>query len=238
MLKSDILNIIYDQYDQWARRFAVACQPACPVCCTQNVTMTAVEGEEILRYIQHQGLAKWLGDILGASGQTTPPMVTTNQFAAACLAGQETNSDWPANQTSCPFLSGGLCRIYAARPFACRLFLSTRRCQPGGEAEMPAGYPGVATAICQIIEHLSQRGYWGNMSDVLLALLARPAYQEIARHVAPDKMATARARLLIAQPLPGFLLDEEESSLASPLITAIFAREVNGKKVETILGGG
>ncbi|MDR0477994.1 MAG: hypothetical protein LBH14_08710 [Desulfobulbaceae bacterium] len=105
MLKSDILHIIYEQYHHWAQRFTVACRPACPVCCTQNVTMTAVEGEEILAYALGQGLAQWLGDTLTACGQTTPPPMTTNQFAAACLAGQETNPVWPANQMPCHFLT-------------------------------------------------------------------------------------------------------------------------------------
>lgn len=237
MPQSEVLHIIYDEYHRWARRFAVACRPACPVCCTQNVTMTAVEGEEILDYALRQGLEEWLGDTLAAIEQAPPPPMTINQFAAACLAGQEVSDQWPANHRPCPFLGDGLCRIYEARPFACRLFLSSRPCQPGGEAEMPEAYPGVASAICQVIEHLGQRRHWGNMADVLLALLTRPAYQTISRRVSPDKIAAARSRLLIAQPLPGFLLDEEEASLASPLFTAIFEREVGGKTIRAILDG-
>ncbi|MDR0477995.1 MAG: hypothetical protein LBH14_08715 [Desulfobulbaceae bacterium] len=103
---------------------------------------------------------------------------------------------------------------------------------------MPASYPGVASAICQVIEHLGQRRYWGNMTDVLVALLAQPAYQAIACRLPPDKIAAAGDRLLIAQPLPGFLLDEEEFSLASPLLAAILDSEVNGKTIRTILDGG
>ena len=238
MPRSDILHVIYDQYDQWARRFAVACRPACRACCTQNVTMTAVEGEEILRHALRQGMETWLGDTLAAVERPTPPSMTTNQFAAACLAGKETSQEWPTNHKPCPFLDDGLCRIYAARPFACRLFLSTRRCQPGGQAEMPTAYAGVASAICQVVEHLGQRRCWGNMVDVLLSLLTLPAYQTIARRVSSDEIATARGRLLIAQPLPGFLLDERETSLASPLLAAIFDSEVGGKTVGAILGGG
>jgi hypothetical protein len=164
--------------------------------------------------------------------------MTTNQFAAACLCGQESEHTWPENQAPCPFLADGLCRIYAARPFACRLFVSTSRCQPDDAATMPADYAGVASAICQVIEHLGQRQYWGNMADVLLALLLRPEYEEIARFVAPKKAMAARARLLVAEPLPGFLLDEREAALAAPLFDAIFASQADGKTVGVILNGG
>jgi len=237
MLKSAILDIIYDQYGQWARQFAVACRPACRICCTQNVTMTAVEGEKILSYALRQGLAEWLGKTLAEAAAAQPPPFTTNQFAAACLAGREMKEEWPENSKPCPFLDHDLCRIYAARPFACRLFLSTGRCPPGGEAEMPPAYPGAASAICQIIEHLGQRRPWGNMLDVLLALLPHPAYREIARLVPPDKIAAARDRLLAAAPLPGFLLDDAEQALAAPLFEAIFQHQVGGKTVATILNG-
>jgi len=237
MFKPAILDIIYDHYDGWARQFAVACRPTCRVCCTQNVTMTAVEGEKILGYALRQGLAEWLGATLAEADALQPPPFTTNQFAAACLAGREMKEEWPENRAPCLFLDHDLCRIYAARPFACRLFLSTGRCQPGGEAEMPAAYPGAASAICQIIEHLGQRRPWGNMLDVLLALLPHPAYREIARLVPPEKIATARGRLLAAAPLPGFLLDDEEEALAAPLLDGIFQSQVEGKTVAAILNG-
>jgi Fe-S-cluster containining protein len=200
--------------------------------------MTAVEGEEILRHALHQGLAGWLGETLATATEAQPPPLTTNQFAAACLATEKIEENWPENRQPCPFLANNLCRIYAARPFACRLFLSGERCLPGGEAEMPTAYSGVAVAIGQIIEHLGQRQYWGNMLDVLLALLPRPEYQKIACFVLPERIAEARGRLLAAQALPGFLLDEEEAALAAPLFEAIFQSRVDGKTVEVILNGG
>ncbi|HBT97587.1 MAG TPA: hypothetical protein DEB25_08160 [Desulfobulbaceae bacterium] len=238
MQKAAILNIIYDRYDEWARQFAVVCRPSCRTCCTRNVTMTTVEGEEILRYALRQGLEKWLGEALNSTVETAPPPVTTNQFAAACLAGQEIEPEWPANQAPCPVLADDLCRIYTVRPFACRLFVSSQRCRLDGAAVMPAAYTGVVSAICQLIEHLGQRQYWGNMADILLALVTRPGYEKIAYFVAPEKITAARNRLLVAEPLPGFLLDEREAALAAPLFNAIFHSEAGGKTVETILNGG
>jgi len=200
--------------------------------------MSAVEGEEILRFVLRQGCSQWFGETLASAVCATPPRVTTNQFAAACLSEREVDEEWPKNSAPCLFLTDDLCRIYEARPFACRLFLSTSRCQPDDAAAMPAAYPGVASAICQVIEHLGQRQYWGNMTDVLLALLARPEYEDIARFVAPDKITVARGRLLIAEPLPGFLLDDKETALAVPLIDAIFESQVSDKTVATLLDGG
>jgi len=238
MKKTDILDIIYDRYDQWVRQFTVVCRPACRTCCTQNVTMTAVEGEEILDYARREGLGEWLGETLVNAAETEPSPMTTNQFAAACLCGQETECTWPANRAPCPLLADDLCRIYEARPFVCRLFVSTRHCLTEGAATMPDGYAGVASAICQVIEHLGQRQYWGNMADVLLALLARPEYEDIARTVAPKKITEARAKLLVAEPLPGFLLDEREAALAAPLFNAISQSVIDGKTVGAILNGG
>ncbi len=38
---------------------------------------------------------------------------------------------------------------------------------------MPQSYLGSVTAVSQIIEHLGQKEYWGNMLDVLPALMHR-----------------------------------------------------------------
>ena len=48
-MKQQILFTIYDIFDQWNSDLDKACQRGCSGCCTQNVTITAVEGEAILR---------------------------------------------------------------------------------------------------------------------------------------------------------------------------------------------
>ncbi|MDR3090407.1 MAG: YkgJ family cysteine cluster protein [Desulfobulbaceae bacterium] len=242
MPKRAILRLIYERYADWAAQFSAACRPACHICCTRNVTISAVEGEEILRYILEQGLERWLVERLARVGPVAPPPLTTNEFALACLEGREVADDWPKNQWPCPFLEDALCRIYPARPLACRFLLSAQICASDTAALAPAGYPGAATALCQIIEHLGQNDHWGNMLDVLPVLAARRPFQTVA-HLPADRLTSrlsgqaATTRLRRAKPLPGFLMDEQEAALAAPLLTTIFHSEIDGKSVEDILNG-
>jgi Fe-S-cluster containining protein len=213
MLKSTILQIIYNRYEEWAKQFAVACRPSCCACCTQNVTITAIEGEEILRYVKQQGMEQWIGTKLSRTRPVTPPPMTTNEFARACMENRDIDLDQPANLAPCPFLENGLCQIYPVRPFGCRLFISSVTCSASQPAVVPESYLGAVTAVSQLIEHLGQKEYWGNMLDVLPALLDIVEYQNIALYVDTALSATARIRTLTAQPLPGFLLDEQEATL-------------------------
>ena len=102
---------------------------------------------------------------------------------------------------------------------------------------MPESYLGAVTAVCQVIEHLGQKEYWGNMLDVLPALMDISENQSIAVHLNTIYCSQARLRTLTAQPLPGFLLDEKEAELAAPLLNEIFATQIEGKSVEDILNG-
>ena len=64
-LKEDILQNIYEAFAEWSAGFSFACTKNCAACCTQNVTMTAVEGEAIHRLIRENGYESWreLGEI-------------------------------------------------------------------------------------------------------------------------------------------------------------------------------
>jgi hypothetical protein len=52
-------------------------------------------------------------------------------------------------------------------------------------------------------------------------------------------MTSGRGNLpsLVAAPLPGFLLDDEEDALAAPLLEAIFQSRIGGRTVAAILNG-
>ena len=237
-LKEEILLSIYEAFGEWSAGFSFACGKNCAACCSQNVTMTAVEGEAIHRLIRENGRESWLARNLQLKGETCRPRMTTNDFASACLGkGEDVQPEQYGNMSPCPFLENGCCQIYEVRPFSCRCFASEQRCLAGTSALLPEYYLSASTAVMQIIEHLGQGEYWGNMLDVLSALCDLPENRSVATLLPPSFADQARVQLVKARPLPGFLLLEDEREKITPLLDAIFTRKVGGKTVESILNG-
>jgi Fe-S-cluster containining protein len=237
-MKQQILKVIYNSFDDWASDDNWACQKGCASCCTQNVTITALEGEVVLNYIIAEGREEWLMDRLQGELSPQRPQQTLNSFARSCMAGENTETPDQTSFSPCPFLDQNCCSIYPARPFNCRCFLSLHSCSPDRPALISEEYLAASTAVNQLIEHLGQREYWGNMLDVLPSLLDISAYRSISNRLF-DKTAIVRARVntLVAQPLPGFMLSEEDFEKVSPLLENIFTQQVDGKTVKDILNG-
>lgn len=53
-MKEEVLLRIYAAFEEWVDE-DLACKKGCATCCTQNVMITAVEGEVIHRFIREQG---------------------------------------------------------------------------------------------------------------------------------------------------------------------------------------
>jgi len=236
-MKQQILFTIYDIFDRWNSDLEKVCHRGCSGCCTQNVTITAVEGEAILRYLLAEDKVFWLAEKLASPRTHQPPKMTTNDFAASCLEGRDIEPGDHHNLAICPFLEKDLCGIYPVRPFGCRLFISRQICSARRPALVSDGYFETATAVTQLIEHLGQKEYWGNMLDVLPALLDISEFKEIGDHLDTAQLRQARMQTLTAKPLPGFLFSEEHAETVSTLLHSIFAAEVEGKMVENILNG-
>lgn len=238
-MKDQVLQAIYTAFEEWSRGLAAVCGPACSHCCTDNVTITAQEGVAILRYVTAKGFAGWFAEALAGAGSHQQFGMTTNDFALACLEGREADPGASGIPGTCPFLDQNrLCRIYPVRPFACRLFASAKLCAANQPALMPEYYFEAATAVTQLIEHLGQKEYWGNMLDVLPALLDIGEFREIGFLLPPGMSLAARLRTLTARPLPGFLLSEEHGEKVSGLLETIFrTRMIDGNTVEDILNG-
>jgi len=221
-MKQLILKRIYSLFDSWSSQIAFACQKGCATCCTQDVTMTAVEGDLISGFITLQNKQQWLAEILlqGLPGHHLA--CTTNEYARACLEGDGIDPGGGAFNKICPFLEKEFCTIYQVRPFSCRVFASKETCRKGVSASLPDYYLSGATAVSQIIEHLGQGGRWGNMLHVL-------ALQTT------DNVSQIEQRCRTAQPLPGFLIGETDYPFVAPLIEQIFSAEINGRKIEDIL---
>ncbi len=233
-MKEKVLLGIYEEFEKWATE-DLACKKGCAACCTQNVLMTAVEGDLIHRFIREQGKMEWLAARLQEKAPTKRPEMTTNGFAASCFKGENVEPDSYGSSEPCPFLEDDCCAIYEVRPFSCRCFASTETCSPDVPAVIVDSYLSASTAVMQIIEHLGQEEYWGNMLDVLLSLCDLPENRKYVGLLPASLSDQARAQIVKALPLPGFLLLEEEMKKVEPLLLAIFAHKVDEKSIEDIL---
>lgn len=239
-MKHLVLDGIIDTFEKWQTQqpnLLSACKKGCSTCCTQNVTITALEGEKILRYILENGKERWFAERLFHKRSHTPAQYTTNEFAKACLEQRDLEQNPTETSAPCPFLEGQLCSIYPVRPFSCRLFISTTVCDKNKVAQVPDYYLEASTAVSQLLEHLGQKEYWGNMLDVLPALLDISEFMKIGAESNQTLIMHARLQTKSAQPLPSFLLSEENSGKVTHLLESIFCLEVEGKTVEDILNG-
>ncbi len=166
------LREVYNVYDAFCSDLTVACQRGCAACCTQNVTITTLEGYEILRHLVSNGKTELLERVRDTAHiRRLQPAVSTNELADLCMKGETLpEEDEEYTQMACPFLSDSECLIYEERPFGCRCFFSKRVCKPGTSAEAEPFLITVNTVFLQLIEHIDKEGLFGNMTDVLLFL--------------------------------------------------------------------
>jgi Fe-S-cluster containining protein len=233
-LKEEVLRGVYEEFEEWIAEESV-CQKGCAACCTQNVLITAVEGELIHRFIRDQGREEWMATKMQNKGSTEKVQITTNSFAASCLQGEDVVPESYGNEGACPFLEDNCCSIYDVRPFSCRCFISEKVCNPEVPAVIGETYLSASSAVMQIVEHLGQGEYFGNMFDVLLALCDLPENKTLMRLLPASLSNQGRAKVTKALPLPGFLLVEEEMEKVQPLLEAIFGHKIGDRSIEDIL---
>lgn len=210
-----MLESLYQIYADWVAGLPFVCRQGCAACCTQSVTMTSGEGAVMVAFLEKIGQrtaaeAALAGVHLPAVSAAGRPAMTTNQFAASCLAREELPWAEPAawNFAPCIFLAHDSCSIYPARPFGCRSFGSFVPCEQAGTAELPGMLLTVNTVMLQVIEHLySNGGWWGNMNDILRQQLGQ-------------EKATG-ADLRPAVPVPGFLLEPAEKQTILALLDRV-----------------
>lgn len=233
-MKKQILKIIYSAFDSWSAQFDLACRKGCPICCTQDVSITAPEGELLFDFIIKEFGPERLLKKLDGNLLHWPLSQTTNEYAKACLAGKEIAIKEERRGGVCPFLDNNVCSVYEARPFSCRCFASTRVCSSNTNALLPSEHLSAATAVSQIIEHLGQFSLWGNMLDILYLQAAASSTMKIDDNE-QENIKRARSNCLKAQPLPGFLIEEGVAERVIPLLEQIFETRVGSKTVEDIL---
>jgi Fe-S-cluster containining protein len=217
--KLDILHQLYDIYDSFSTPLSVACVRGCAACCTQNVTMTTLEGYRIVEHLISTGqlnLFQRLGQ--SAHQERFQPTVTTNELAAICMQGEnlpEEECNWP--QAACPFLSNNECLIYLERPFGCRCFFSTQRCEAIACALVDPFLVTVNTVFLQFIEHIDSHGLFGNMTDILLFLQSETQQKRYEINVSLNHLGG----LSVNRSIPALLVPREHQLRIQPILQKI-----------------
>lgn len=236
-LKNNILEIIIKKFTQWTAKETFFCHKGCSLCCTRNVMITAVEGRYIYNYILQQKKAKWLADKLLQVTMSQKINLTINGFARLCLEKKEINEDdagWRTEE-SCPFLEENCCTIYTVRPFACRSFASTEDCHASDTAQISERLLVINTVTMQLLEHLGQKEYWGNMLDVLVALAGNKENKDVKKYINNDeKIESAINNTLTAEPVPGFLVKPDEAEEVAQYLHTVFSEKVGARTIEQI----
>ncbi|MEE4242620.1 MAG: YkgJ family cysteine cluster protein [Desulfopila sp.] len=238
LIKNTILEVIYTQFSKWSASADYCCSPGCSSCCTRNVSITALEGHRILEYIQNQKTAGWFAGRMNPLQPLPSPRQTINEYIAAILNGDEDAAPPAVDfQEHCPFLENEMCAIYPVRPFSCRCFYSTTPCALQQTATVPDSHLYVSMAMQQIIEHLGQFDWWGNMIEVIAVLSRNPEYQKITAQLDnPELLKQAPQIVRRAKPLPGFVVPAEQES-TSKLIQSVFSTRLAETTIEEILNG-
>ncbi len=239
-VKKQLTLIIREEYQHWftAQNISLKCAKRCATCCSMNVKITSIEGELIYDFIKEHGREEWFTQVLKRVQAGEKVTQTTNDFARECLAGNGNTTIDTAGKGTCLFLENNMCSIYDVRPFSCRCFVSTILCADESTAEVDQIILTASTVMMQLLEHVAQREYWGNLQDVLLSLSDLPVNKSVCKYFTDRTLdMQARARVLSGQPIPGFLLDDEDYDAVMVLLEKIFNKTLNGKRIEDILNG-
>lgn len=211
----DALSLVYDAWDEASRDWSLACHSGCPVCCSDRLALTTLEGRALARALEQAGQADLLAQAasLPVSMEHLPP-ATINTIARLCLA---QGADPPAEPeapawAACPLLKDGLCAAYAARPLGCRVMVSRRPCRADGSALADPWWLTLATALLQVVEHLDLGGGYGLLPQALAVANGRTAQG-----------------LLPCQALPGIPAPDEHQARLQEVLDRLFRQPVQGR---------
>lgn len=235
--KIDLLHMIYRHAGEF-HGTGWACKKRCSACCTQSVTMTTLEGQEIVGFLKKRGSTDVCETVSKVAGDINIPKMTTNRFASLCIDeddSQDLKEEGSWNFSSCMFLRDGCCSIYEVRPFSCRCLLSRTPCSEQGYAVMDPVTITLNTVFQQLIEHIDQGGYWGNLIHVVGALLVDtdPACQQ--------EEEQCFSKLLPCNPLPGFVISPDEQMEVKRVVDRLFfssmGKETFGATMQEVVAG-
>lgn len=209
-----LLKKLYGLFHSFTESETIACKLGCSHCCTQNVTLTSLEGLYLLES-PDTDLAPFKDGLQTArTGGAFRPEVTINQIAQLCIENQPVPEETPdPGAGPCPLLTKNRCAVYEVRPFSCRCMMSAVQCRPSGSAEMKERWITAGTLFQQVIEHLDAGGWFGNLSDILWHL-----YTDEARETFMiDRIQPPPIGLLQNRPIPAVMIPPEQRDFFQPL---------------------
>ncbi|MBT4363156.1 MAG: hypothetical protein HN931_02215 [Desulfobacterales bacterium] len=216
--KLKILDRIYDLYNNYTATVNIVCKKQCADCCTDNVTMTTIEGYKILKFLESENLYDYFEIISTNSGKNRyRPKITTNRLAELCMQGKEVPQDeigeiWG----TCPLLKDNECLIYPVRPFGCRCFVSETICSEEGQAQVDPFTLSVNNVFLQYIEHIDQRGFTGNFADIMLFL---ESGQNLKSYI--NGFSQPTEEIVPNYPLKVLPVPPEDQSRIQPMVKAL-----------------
>ncbi|MBU4209520.1 MAG: hypothetical protein KKD12_07625 [Proteobacteria bacterium] len=223
--KLEVLDRIYKIYDAFTDSLELACQRYCSTCCTRNVIITSIEGYKIADHLIENGKSELFKKIKDESYKKRfRPIITTNKIADLCIQGKELpDEEIDSSWGNCPLLINDECPIYMVRPFNCRCMVSKTNCVD--KAEMDPFVLTVNNVFLQYIEHIDQRGFSGNFTDVLLFMESednRKNYSmEVLKEIGKD--------LIKNMPMPLLLVPPEHKQQIKPIINSLQTIKVRRK---------
>jgi Fe-S-cluster containining protein len=212
----DALARIYHVLSDTLENKALACHRGCSPCCTQNVAMTTLEGYQIITHLDQPQKADLL-DRLSALADTPArlPKSSINELARQCTDHTAVSEKEDTKGGGrCPLLQGDICTIYAVRPLACRMMVSTKDCRMTGFARMDPFFLSAGNVFMEFTEHIDSNGWTGNLVDVLSYLLI-----EKNRHsYETGTINKGSSRMLSNHPLTVLMVPPEHRRQITPIL--------------------
>ncbi|MBU3947413.1 MAG: hypothetical protein KJ882_09985 [Proteobacteria bacterium] len=212
------LNKIFNVYTEFADTINTACKKYCSVCCTRDVIMTSVEGYKIIGHILSEDKIHLFERIKASSAlKRFQPKITINGLADLCKEEDDLPEVIKTLIGKCPLLINNTCSVYPDRPFACRCFISIENCAENGCAIIDDFVLTVNNIFLQVIEHIDQDGFTGNLTDISLFLESAQNRENLLA----GKFINQPSFLTNNHPLKILMIPPEHRDRAQPILKAL-----------------
>ncbi|MBU1055573.1 MAG: hypothetical protein KKC46_17385 [Proteobacteria bacterium] len=212
------LEKIYKIYDDFIESIDTVCKQYCSTCCTRDVIMTSVEGYKIIRHIISEDKTHLFEKIKASSAkQRFRPQTTINALAENCKEEDDFSEVIKTPMGKCPLLINNACSVYPVRPFACRCFVSKEDCAKNECAIIDDFVLAVNNIFLQVIEHIDQDRFTGNLTDILLFLES----EQTRENLLAGRNITLPSYIVNNRPLKILMIPPEHREKTLPIIKSL-----------------